>query len=241
MHRMGECIVSSIELPEELFLDTIGQFLANGIVGYEGGLLIARSAGGFTTWTSMTKLSVRSWVPPIEMAIRSMVTHYINEQMGYISVYRLSFEGGLASVEYERSIRSDLYDTPSTTSTLCGDYVVSVIVSGLSDAELPEETCDTGMVHMEIEGLAMGGATSPSNKQKGHVVFVRSYGTNQLDIRRHLLYRRKVFLPFVDDIRQSLGQAPGTLDIDEALAAVIWQDEDHAQLAAVTAEVLLEE
>jgi hypothetical protein len=52
---------------------------------------------------------------------------------------------------------------------------------------------------------------------------------------------RKVLLPFVNDIRQSLGQAPGTLDIDEALTAVSWQDGDHAQLAAVTAEDLLEE
>jgi hypothetical protein len=46
---------------------------------------------------------------------------------------------------------------------------------------------------------------------------------------------------FVNEIRQSLGQAPGTLDIDEALATVSWQDGDHAQLAAVTAEDLLEE
>jgi hypothetical protein len=38
------------------------------------------------------------------------------------------------------------------------------------------------MVHIEIEGLAMGGATSPSNKQKGRVVFIRRYGTNHLDI-----------------------------------------------------------
>lgn len=94
---------------------------------------------------------------------------------------------------------------------------------------------------MEIEGLAVGGATSPSNKQKGHVVFVRSNGTNTVDVRRHLLNRRKVLFSFVNDFRQSLGQAPGTLDIDEALTAVSWQDGDHAQLAAVTAEDLLEE
>jgi hypothetical protein len=73
------------------------------------------------------------------------------------------------------------------------------------------------------------------------VVFVRSNETNQLDIRRHLLYRRKVLLRFVNEIRQSLGQAPGTLDTDEALATASWQDGDHAQLAAVTAEDLLEE
>jgi hypothetical protein len=46
-----------------------------------------------------------------------------------------------------------------------------VVVSGLSDIEIPEETCPEGMIHMEIEGLAMGGATSPSNKQKGYVAW----------------------------------------------------------------------
>jgi sugar lactone lactonase YvrE len=122
----GECIVSSIELPEELFLDTTGQFLANGIVGYEGGLLLARSAGGLY-YVDLNDESVREVVGTTNGDGLTLDgdTLYINEQMGFISVHKLSFKGGLVSVEFERNIMSDLFDTP-TTSTLCGDYIVSV-------------------------------------------------------------------------------------------------------------------
>jgi hypothetical protein len=72
----GECIVSSIELPEELFLDATGtgQFFANGIVGYEGGLLIARSVGGLYYVDLNDEIVRESWVPPMKTALRSMVT-----------------------------------------------------------------------------------------------------------------------------------------------------------------------
>ena len=57
----GECSVSSIELPDELFLDPTGAILANGIVGYEGGLLVARSAGGLY-YVDLSDESVREVV-----------------------------------------------------------------------------------------------------------------------------------------------------------------------------------
>jgi sugar lactone lactonase YvrE len=122
----GECIVSSIELPEELFLSTTGQFLANGIVGYEGGLLFPRSVGGLY-YLDLSDEIVREVVGTTNGDGLTLDgdTLYVNEGVGFISVYRLSFEGGTVSAEFERNIMSDLFDTP-TTSTLCGDYIVSV-------------------------------------------------------------------------------------------------------------------
>jgi hypothetical protein len=63
-----------------------------------------------------------------------------------------------------------IYETAESQSNMCGMRVtlsvtlnatgqiiagVFVVVSGLSDNEIPEETCPEGMIHMEIEGLAM--------------------------------------------------------------------------------------
>jgi sugar lactone lactonase YvrE len=122
----GECIVSSIELPEALFFDTSGAILANGIIGYEGGLLVTRTAGGLY-YVDLNDESVHEVVGTTNGDGLTLDgdTLYVNEQRGDISVYRLSFEGGLVSAEYERNIMSDLFDSPST-STLCGDYIVSV-------------------------------------------------------------------------------------------------------------------
>jgi hypothetical protein len=59
-----------------------------------------------------------------------------------------------------------MHVTISVTLNATGQIVdFFVVVSGLSDTEIPEETCREGMVQMEIEGLAMGGATPLSNKQ----------------------------------------------------------------------------
>jgi sugar lactone lactonase YvrE len=107
-------------------LDTTGtgQFFANDIVGYEGGLLFTRSAGGLY-YLNLNEERVHEVVGTTNGDALTLDgdTLYINEQMGFISVLRLSLEGGLVSVEYERSIMSDLYDTP-TNSTLCGDFIV---------------------------------------------------------------------------------------------------------------------
>jgi hypothetical protein len=60
-------------------------------------------------------------------------------------------------------MRVTLSVTLNATGQIADFFVV--VVSLLSYTELPEETCREGMVHMEIEGLATGGATSSSNKQ----------------------------------------------------------------------------
>jgi hypothetical protein len=55
-----------------------------------------------------------------------------------------------------------------------------------------------GMVHMEIEGLAMGGATSPSNKQWSSSEVMEQI--NSTDVAIFYTGRKSV-----NEIRQSLG------------------------------------
>jgi sugar lactone lactonase YvrE len=121
----GECIVSSIELPEELFVSLNGEFAANGIVDYEGGLLIARSIGGlyYVDLNNESVVEVLGTTNGDGIEVDGD-TLYINEST-FISVWKLSLEGGLVNAEYERSIMSDLLDT-ATTSILYGDFIVTV-------------------------------------------------------------------------------------------------------------------
>ena len=58
-------------------------------------------------------------------------------------------------------------------------------VSGLSEKELPVETCPSGMHVLEIPGLAVGSDVDPSNDLLGYVVFIRKTGGNSLDKRQH--------------------------------------------------------
>jgi sugar lactone lactonase YvrE len=136
----GECIVSSIELSEELFLSTTGEFLANGIVDYEGGLLVARSLGGlfYVDLDDESVVEVLGTTNGDGLVVDGD-TLYINESTGIISVWRLSLEGSLVNAEFERSIMSDLFDFAST-SIVYGDYIVSVNARfGTAAAFTPEE------------------------------------------------------------------------------------------------------
>jgi hypothetical protein len=58
--------------------------------------------------------------------------------------------------------KNGIDETAESQGNICGMRVILsqiadlfVVVSGLSDAELPEEICDSGVVNREIEGLAI--------------------------------------------------------------------------------------
>ena len=51
---------------------------------------------------------------------------------------------------------------------------IFITVSGLSSEELSPELCPDGILLREVEGLSVGAATDPTNKQVGYVCLVRS-------------------------------------------------------------------
>jgi hypothetical protein len=111
---------------------------------------------------------------------------------------------------------------------------VYTTVAGLSEKEMPEETCPSGMFAIKIPGLAVGSDVDPSNNLPGYVVFLRKTGDNSLDRRRHQHYRESVFLPFVEKVRNQWdNHVPGT-EVPEHLTAVSYCDSDLAQMAVVT-------
>ena len=101
-------------------------------------------------------------------------------------------------------------------------------VYGLTEEELPVETCPTGILPVPLPGFCYGGQDC-SQQTVGHLIFLRNtkngaeVSTDQLN---HEYYRNKVFLPFVENTRkyylQKEGWNPGDPVEDDYLWAG-WQ------------------
>jgi hypothetical protein len=62
---------------------------------------------------------------------------------------------------------------------------IFVTVSGLTKEELPIETCPSGILHLEVKGLAIGGGGVQIGGQgKGHIVFIRNDSDKDKDKKR---------------------------------------------------------
>ena len=102
-------------------------------------------------------------------------------------------------------------------------------IYGLSDSELPKETCPSGVYHMMLPGFSYGANRNCSNSTVGHIVFIRStskeddISTDQLN---HELYRKQVFLPWVEETRENYLRLEGWKggdDVDDDNIWVGWQ------------------
>jgi hypothetical protein len=83
---------------------------------------------------------------------------------------------------------------------LVADTFVSIV--GLTDQEIPKETCPSGFLAIDVKGLGIGGAGVTVGEQKtGWVVFIRNDNDQSGDKERYKFYREKVFLPFVRQSR----------------------------------------
>ena len=51
---------------------------------------------------------------------------------------------------------------------------------GLSERELPPQVCPSGILVLEVPGLAPGASANPFNSDVGYICFVRSLSNNQL-------------------------------------------------------------
>lgn len=120
-------------------------------------------------------------------------------------------------------------------------------ISGLSEKELPVETCPSGMLVMEVPGLAVGSDVDPSNNLPGYVVFLRKTGDNSLDKRKHKHYNDVAFIPHLQRTRQQWGglEIGSDSDVTEVeipldQTAVRYFDGEHAQMGIITEEEMLD-
>ena len=131
------------------------------------------------------------------------------------------------------------------TVTMSGGGMIAPLfstVTGLTARELPEDTCPSGVLVIEIPGLCVGGAVDPVatyGEGIGYVAFMRGREEDANKDAPQLVnfthYRKKVLHRFVECIREKLhGHVRGT-EVPAWLTCVSWTDGDINQLAAIKA------
>ena len=114
---------------------------------------------------------------------------------------------------------------------------VFVTVSGLTETELPVETCPTGILHLDIEGLSIGGGgVTAGGVGKGSLVFIRNDSDRDKDKKRVRYYRDHVFFPFVDNLRRLYSSWEPGMPVSEEMRVQSWCDGDNAQIQSIIDE-----
>ena len=109
-----------------------------------------------------------------------------------------------------------------------------ISVCGLTEAELPSETCPSGLLAIQVEGLCVGGGgVTVGNKSKGWIVFVRSDPGNNADEKRYKFYRDNVLLPFIRQSRCKFDGWQVGSPIREEDQVVSWCDGDLSQVKTI--------
>ena len=131
--------------------------------------------------------------------------------------------------------------------TAAGQFApVYVTISGLTEEELDPVLCPSGFLAKKVSNLCKGGLDVHSNGGFGWVVFMRSDKKKKADHpkdeqwygmahQKHMHYNKKVLLPFIQRIRETLGWKPGD-PIPEWLRVCCWCDGDIPQLQAMLVE-----
>ena len=98
-------------------------------------------------------------------------------------------------------------------------------VYGLSEAELPTNTCPSGVLPVLLPGFCYGGSQDVSNTTYGHVVFLRNTSKDDevsTDQKNHIRYRQQVFLPYVEATRAHYLQREGWQPDDDVEDEHFW-------------------
>jgi hypothetical protein len=112
-----------------------------------------------------------------------------------------------------------------------------VSVCGLTEAELPKETCPEGILKIKIEGLCVGGAgVAVGTKGHGWLVFVRTDSDKKADQKRHTCYRDNVLLPIIQKSRAEFDGSQENEAMKDEDQVVSWCDGDLAQVATIASE-----
>ena len=124
------------------------------------------------------------------------------------SVYSSSVGG----TDHLNGMRVRLTFTMTGTGSLAPPFIT---VTGLSEKELPVETCPSGVMHIEIPGLCVGAGQDLRHEAIGYVAFIRANSNSAsgktTDIRNFEFYRDEVLIPFVGLIREKVyGCNPGS-------------------------------
>ena len=148
-------------------------------------------------------------------------------------------ESYIINKDYETGKHSAFTQTNSSTNSCRGTRIRHTVsfngvgnaapfyisVYGLSETELPSETCPSGVFPLMIPGFCYGGSQNCASATVGYIVFIRStnkennVSTDQLN---HELYRKQVFLPWVEQTRENYLRMVGWKGGDDLEDDHIW-------------------
>ena len=119
------------------------------------------------------------------------------------------------------------------TVTAAGNcFPLVVTIAGLSEYEMPDDE----FMHVEVEGLCIGGGESnPNNKQVGHVLFMRN--TEGAEKQRFKWYQNNILIPGINNQRKVYFDYDGDGDIPVKLTACSWCDGDLSQIEAIKEDI----
>ena len=104
-----------------------------------------------------------------------------------------------------------------------------ITISGVSEDEMPDEE----FLHVQVPGLAVGGAgVTVGNKTMGHIFFMRK--GKGADEERVKYYQDQVLLPWIEEVRKDIDSNYVTgMKVPTKLKAVSWMDGALDQVASL--------
>ena len=146
---------------------------------------------------------------------------------GYEQRKNRSMYGDHKTTESLQGIRVKL----ATTSNAFGQSAAPiVIVSGLSDAQMPKDKTPEGVILIPLDRLGMAGNSSGEIHCQGYLIFIRGDGSKTPHMRR-FAYQNLVYQDFIAEIRKNkYGWVEGQ-PVPDYLHCCRWADGALDQLA----------
>ena len=130
---------------------------------------------------------------------------------------------------------------PICVVPFCSVAPVFATMTGLSEEELPSDTCPSGIYFLEVPGLCVGGSDVRA-EGTGTIAFVRKDACNKdwdsAERRLFKEYNERVFYPFVRSVREVDYDWDPTTPVPDWLKCVAWCDGGIPQLQAIIHEEL---
>jgi len=113
-----------------------------------------------------------------------------------------------------------------TVTFSAGGYMAPLFmtVTGLSDSELPQSTCQDGVLILKIPGLCVGGTVDPRIQNYGYVAFIRSrkdgiVSEESPEMAVFRYYRTNILLPWIEELRLVVHNHPSDAPVPDELTA----------------------
>ena len=125
----------------------------------------------------------------------------------------------------------------TVTTTAAGTLAPLVAaVTGLTQHELPTESCPSGMIVITVPGFCIGASVDVYAQQPGYIVFLAESTAGDSSRGQEFFdwYNENVMDPFIARSRELFDLCPEGAPVPEKATSVLWTDGGIDQLRAIT-------